>query len=113
MFSEGTDCGTLQAPRNGEVDLIGTIAGSTAIYSCNEGFTLEGARFRECLESGEWSEEEPDCQGKCPAQLNIILHTVVIKFELYPSPRQNESALWSISLSFHTACRFPYMLVTN
>ena len=64
FISTGTDCGPLEAPRNGEVDLTGTIAGSTAAYTCNEGFILEGVRFRECVESGKWSGEEPDCTGK-------------------------------------------------
>lgn len=62
-FRAGTDCGILPAPDNGDVEFTGTTVDSRAVYSCLEGFTLEGARLRTCLESGKWSEEEPVCTG--------------------------------------------------
>jgi len=37
---------------------------STANYTCNEGFALNGTETRVCQASGEWEPEEPSCYGK-------------------------------------------------
>ena len=44
---------------NGEIDI-----GTTANYSCAEGYVLFGTKIRVCLGSGEWSGSEPQCRGK-------------------------------------------------
>ncbi len=57
-----TGCDHLSAPDNGRVDVTGTSVGSTATYSCNRGYKLEGERVRVCQSSGEWSGLEPYCR---------------------------------------------------
>ena len=43
------DCDSLDNPVNGQVDTSnGTIVGSTATYSCNDGFNLTGSAMRTC-----------------------------------------------------------------
>ena len=58
------DCGDLDDPENGDVDLTGTSFGSRALYSCNRGFTLVGINRRVCQANGQWSGEAPSCARK-------------------------------------------------
>ena len=59
------DCGGLDSPENGTVDLSeGTTFGSTAFYSCDEIFELDGNSTRVCLSSGVWSDEPPNCYSE-------------------------------------------------
>ena len=57
------DCGTLTRPRDGRVVLSGTLPGSTATYTCNDGFELEGTSVATCGSDGEWSGNRPFCSG--------------------------------------------------
>ncbi|WAR04313.1 SVEP1-like protein, partial [Mya arenaria] len=51
-----SDCRTLPNPSNGAVDTVaGTTFGSTAQYSCNPGYSLQGHNSRTCQETGQWS----------------------------------------------------------
>ena len=52
------------APENGDVTLSGTTFGSEATYECDEGFELVGEATRVCEATGEWSGDEPVCDGK-------------------------------------------------
>lgn len=54
------DCGPLPAPQNGDIDFDLTTFGSTATYSCNPGFDLQGSTSRTCQVDG-WSGSEPSC----------------------------------------------------
>ncbi len=56
------NCGPLIAPTNGKVmTTAGNIYQSTATYSCNTGYTLNGGPTRTCAASGTWSEPVPSC----------------------------------------------------
>ena len=57
------DCGKIGDPKNGEVTFNGTTFGSEATYECDEGFELVGEATRVCEATGEWSGEEPVCDG--------------------------------------------------
>ena len=41
-----------------------TTFNSTAIFSCDVGYELNGSLYRTCLASGNWSESQPSCNGK-------------------------------------------------
>ncbi|XP_052804614.1 sushi, von Willebrand factor type A, EGF and pentraxin domain-containing protein 1-like [Mya arenaria] len=59
------DCRTLPNPSNGAVDTVaGTTFGSTAQYSCNPGYSLQGHNSRTCQETGQWSSTAPTCNIK-------------------------------------------------
>ena len=58
------DCGSLDDLGNGHVSLTGTTFGSTATYECAVGLYLIGDSQRTCLETGQWSGEQPVCQSK-------------------------------------------------
>ena len=65
VYFSVVDCGGLESPDNGTVDLReGTTFGSTAFYSCDELFELDGNSTRVCLSSGVWSNEPPVCYSE-------------------------------------------------
>ena len=37
------------------------LVGSTANYSCQDGYQLQGSQTRTCGEDGQWSGQEPTC----------------------------------------------------
>ena len=57
------ECDLLPNPVNGLVSVDTTAAGGVATYSCDEGLVLSGAEVRTCGEDGEWSDDEPFCNG--------------------------------------------------
>ena len=65
------DCEDLLAPSNGDVMVSTTVFGSTATYSCNDGYTLEGVTTRTCLANGSWSESAPTCTGEYQKALTL------------------------------------------
>ena len=64
---------------NGEVDFSDIHLGSTAHYTCNDGYTLVGPATRECLITGTWSGYTPVCVANS-ANGSKINSTLVIMF---------------------------------
>ncbi|CAH1797762.1 unnamed protein product [Owenia fusiformis] len=68
---EEVECEPLEAPGNGSLQLINgeSSIGTVAIYSCEEGYVLNGNATRVCLPldsqrkviGAEWSDDEPTC----------------------------------------------------
>ena len=56
-------CGDPGTPTDGSTDVTSTTVGSVVTHSCNSGFVLVGAKERECLPNGTWSEPLPFCTG--------------------------------------------------
>ena len=57
------DCGTLSDPENGHVTSHpGHTFESTATYSCNDGYELDGQSTRTCLSTCHWSGNKPTCK---------------------------------------------------
>ena len=48
---------------SGAVVLSGQTVGSSATYTCDEGFVLDGNETRICQSNGMWSLTEPTCRG--------------------------------------------------
>ena len=62
---------------NGEVTFYGgTIIRHGIIYSCDEGYILNGISTRLCMIGGSWSGSEPTCEGETPSQhvYNVAIH---------------------------------------
>ncbi|XP_053402772.1 uncharacterized protein LOC123550506 [Mercenaria mercenaria] len=56
------DCGPLNSPANGTVNLSSTTKGSTATYSCLNGLTVKtGDMLRTCASDGSWTGTKPVC----------------------------------------------------
>ena len=60
---------------NGKVDFSDNHLGSTAHYTCNDGYTLVGPATRECLITGTWSGYTPVCVANSAngRKINIAL----------------------------------------
>jgi hypothetical protein len=60
-------CPSLSMGSNGRWSATEFTPGSTATYTCYEGYELVGNATRTCLDSGKWSGTEPQCdQVICP-----------------------------------------------
>nr|XP_032817255.1 CUB and sushi domain-containing protein 3-like isoform X3 [Petromyzon marinus] len=71
-------CGELPTPPNGNKVGTQTWFGSTAIFSCNSGYTLAGSPGRECLSTGLWSGVDASCiAGHCGVLEPIVNGQVV------------------------------------
>jgi len=49
---------------NGSVNETGRGVSSMVLYSCDEGFVLEGSDQRICQENGSWTDGAPSCSGE-------------------------------------------------
>ena len=56
-------CPVLEDPINGTVVVSGRTVGSVANYTCVSGHLLTGVMIRECLVTGEWSDQAPICES--------------------------------------------------
>lgn len=97
-------CGRLPAIRNGRVDLSGTAVGSTATYSCDQGFLLVGEATRRCQLNGEWTGNEPFCRCTC---LIIRSCTKII------TTAQDRLLLQACTLQTQTTAVYPYWHVAT
>ncbi|XP_064397067.1 CUB and sushi domain-containing protein 1-like isoform X5 [Halichondria panicea] len=105
------DCGPLTDPGNGLVMVSTTIFMSTAAYSCNSGYTLEGDISRTCQFNGSWSGAEPACNlvdcGPPPTLENggpssVTITTTVNSFVMYEC---NEGYLAQVAVNTISFCQ--------
>ena len=69
------DCGSLTNPINGQVDTSpGTNYMSTATYSCDNGYELNGSSTRTCSSDGMWTRAAPICVAR--TLVLIVEHTL-------------------------------------
>ncbi|ETW08493.1 hypothetical protein H310_01060 [Aphanomyces invadans] len=54
-------CPALHSIPNGRVEISGSAAGATALYSCQTHYTMTGSSSRTC-KNGAWSGSEPRCR---------------------------------------------------
>ena len=54
-------CGGL-AIENGVVDVNMSVEGNVAVYTCNDGFSLNGGSRSVCQSTGVWNGTAPTCQ---------------------------------------------------
>ncbi|KAL4230224.1 Sushi [Mactra antiquata] len=54
-------CSDLNAPSNGAISVATDGKNSIATYSCNVGYSLNGALIDTCLSDGTWNDEPPVC----------------------------------------------------
>ena len=56
------DCSDPGTPTNGQHSLSSTTYNSVVTYTCDVGYTLQGANSRTCQSNGQWSGSVPQCQ---------------------------------------------------
>ena len=64
LLLPGKSCGNLEHPKNGMVNLSGTLFEDKASYQCNGGYHIVGTDKRVCNSNGEWTDAAPVCAGK-------------------------------------------------
>ena len=57
----------LSSPENGNLMVSGSTYLSEAQYDCIEGFAIVGPMVRVCQADGQWSGDEPHCEGMTSA----------------------------------------------
>ena len=68
-------CGDPGTPSNGQRELSDQNFGTEVVYTCDEGYELEGSQRRICQASGEWSGQLPQCRSKCRTTHTHTTHT--------------------------------------
>ena len=65
----GVDCGYLGAIQNGDLQYMDdTRFGSYAVYTCNDGYLLEGSGQLRCNVMGQWTDQPPTCTSRSPVR---------------------------------------------
>ena len=54
----------LADPTNGQVSIVTNTIGSTATYTCDTGYGVNGATTDTCGADGSWSAVPPTCDGE-------------------------------------------------
>ncbi|XP_007955589.1 sushi domain-containing protein 2 [Orycteropus afer afer] len=67
-------CGWIAPPADGRKEGISYLAGFTVRFSCNSGYSLEGAEASTCQADGTWSMPTPRCQ---PGRSYTVLLSVI------------------------------------
>ena len=68
FFFTAIGCPEMSAPMSGSKEGDTFFYGNKIQFSCFPGYKLIGANETECLSSGRWSEEKPECQRKLDLQ---------------------------------------------
>ena len=91
------------APAKGQRNATGLTFGSTLIYSCTAGYTLNGSSTITCMANRQWSGKAPDCSRKLVFnaiyvyQASGCVHTVYQYIVL---------SYWELSIDFSLNCTF-------
>ena len=94
LFPTGTRCVIPPAvPTKGQRNVTGLTFGSTVIYSCKAGYTLNGSSTITCMANRQWSGKAPDCSRKllihqmymCISYLGVHAVHQYIRMLLVPS----------------------------
>ena len=80
FLSTVTNCSSLSDPPNGHVSYSGS--GTTANYTCDSGYTLNGNGTRVCQTNGTWSGSAPSCE--CKGNNLDLYHASFFFFKLVP-----------------------------
>ena len=86
-------CSKLDAPKYGKVWVTGNSYSSTAYYTCNHGYDLDGVYSRKCQHDGRWGGKAPECRpskrGKhdCHSSIHKFLaNNIIIYTPQLPAP---------------------------
>ncbi len=71
FLSLAVDCDSLTNPTNGMVNTSTTTFMSTANYTCDPGYMLDGDMTRTCGATGVWSGTDLTCACECKTSYNI------------------------------------------
>ena len=121
FFFPAVGCGDPGTPTNGQRSLSSTTYNSVVTYTCDVGYTLQGANSRTCQSDGQWSGSVPQCNrtlscvlllGKC-YNLRSSLNLTAIDCGNPGTPQNGYRELPSTTLSSQVTyhCLQGYVLV--
>ncbi|XP_060569304.1 uncharacterized protein LOC132727745 isoform X3 [Ruditapes philippinarum] len=55
------ECGEVEAPTNGTLNVSGLTFGNNVTFQCEEGYKINGTNMITCLSTGSWSASVPTC----------------------------------------------------
>ena len=82
-YTAAFQCPVLLDIPSGEVEFSSRTPGSTATYTCNFGFVLQGDEQRVCMENETWSGEPPTCLRKFRFHSCYLIPDVPFLFVYY------------------------------
>ena len=95
-------CGVPGSPANGRVNFLTQDVGSIASYSCDNGFSLVGEKFRECQSNLQWSDSVPICTRKftqlCTCTYLCVRNTIPFDIIICHT-------------TFHSICQWPHLVL--
>ena len=95
------NCGDPGTPTNGQRSLSSTTYNSVVNYTCDVGYTLQGANSRTCQSSGQWTRSVPQCSRKFIRvwiQFYFLNHWSKWEFYHYLYVTKNVIVLFYVSL---------------
>lgn len=79
-----TRCEVPISLENGRIEYENATVGSTVMYHCNSGYSLEGEDHAKCTENGSWSQPVPLCKpNPCPVPFVIPDNAILTETEFY------------------------------
>lgn len=79
-----TRCEVPISLENGRIEYENATVGSTVMYHCNSGYSLEGEDHAKCTENGNWSQPVPLCKpNPCPVPFVIPDNAILTETEFY------------------------------
>ena len=76
VSSPAINCGDPDTPTNGQRSLSSTTYNSVVTYTCDVGYTLQGANSRTCQSDGLWSESVPQCLGTFVCRFDFLFYLI-------------------------------------
>ena len=68
-----SNCSDPRTPTNGQHSLSNATNISVVTYTCDVGYTLQGANSRTCQSDGQWSGSVPQCNGMSLKEFAVIV----------------------------------------
>ncbi|XP_074818115.1 P-selectin-like [Natator depressus] len=86
---------------------------STCKFLCQEGFELQGLDMLQCLESGNWTAEAPECAGpfgfpRSPAKVDSLQEARAVKCPALATPGRGglNCTHWHGDFTYNSSCSF-------
>ncbi|XP_060586153.1 P-selectin-like, partial [Ruditapes philippinarum] len=61
VWCKPVECGEVEAPTNGTMNVSGLTFGNNVTFQCEEGYEIKGTDMIRCVSTGSWSASVPTC----------------------------------------------------
>ncbi|XP_033126349.1 CUB and sushi domain-containing protein 3-like isoform X3 [Anneissia japonica] len=95
LTCEAVDCGNPGIPMNGSRNGVNFGYNGYIIFSCDDGFRLEGSKSIYCQGNNKWSDPTPICKGQC--ELPELADNLTPISGYYPGDKVDEGSTYIIT----------------